>query len=808
VRVTLWDGRGQRTLVDENWPLLIGGPDSGVLIPGQPAGSNPVALLAIEGGSLFIQAIDGAARAPSVNGAGLEASRWLQDGDVIMIEGVSLDISLREGHWAIVVRGTENEPGATGLGASQRSDPLQQQSAEGERIVPAAYRPKRGRSRSESRSRRPWLWPVSVLVLAGLALVAVIVLSARAITVETSPPADWMTLKGRWPTVRFGDEFLVLPGSYQLVAGRTNYHELLMQVEVGRGHEKIVRGELTPLPGRLSVRTAGIVGAVVLLDGVHVGKTPVTGVEVTLGEHSVEVLADRHQTFAAEFEIVDPAQQLDIDAALVEAWAPLTITSRPSGASISLDGQTVGLTPATVEAGAGSRLLSLSRDGYLGHQRRVTVVAGKPAGIDIILQRPPAVVSLRTTPSGATITVDGGFRGVSPIELQVGPGIEHEIRAVLAGHEASARRVTVQAGERQDLSLELTARRGWIELVDLPQRAVVTVDGTPMDAADGKLDLLAVPHILEVTGPQGESFRAEVLPKPGVTQTVRIPQPVVASPEPPAEEVVMPYDANMRLVRPGRFTMGAPRREPGRKANEVLREVEITRPYYLGVREVSNREYREFNSAHLSGKIGASNLEIDHHPVVRVTWSDAALYCNWLSERQGLDPVYAEANGRMIARSPLPSGFRLPTEAEWAWAARHPGGGEAQKYGWVGGLPIPAGAGNFGDAAAKVLLGDAIAGYSDGVVATAPSGSFNPNAVGVYNLAGNVAEWVHDVYEVRMPSMGVVEKDPVGPAKGEYHVIRGASYMSDRVTELRLTFRDSGKDRRPDLGFRIARFAD
>jgi formylglycine-generating enzyme required for sulfatase activity len=251
--------------------------------------------------------------------------------------------------------------------------------------------------------------------------------------------------------------------------------------------------------------------------------------------------------------------------------------------------------------------------------------------------------------------------------------------------------------------------------------------------------------------------------------------------------------------------MGAARREPGRRANEVLREVEITRPFYLSVREVTNEEFRQFRSEHRSGSVGNFNLEIDHHPVVNVTWNDAARFCNWLSEREGLPPVYIERSGAMVARTPFPRGYRLPTEAEWAWAARYPDAAVGRKYAWGDSLPIPSGAGNYGDTAGAPVLGGAIPGYNDTYAATAPAGSFAANPLGLHNLGGNVSEWVNDLYTVTPSPPNEIARDPTGPSQGAYHVIRGSSWMDTNLTELRLSYRDYGDRARSDLGFRIAR---
>jgi formylglycine-generating enzyme required for sulfatase activity len=120
---------------------------------------------------------------------------------------------------------------------------------------------------------------------------------------------------------------------------------------------------------------------------------------------------------------------------------------------------------------------------------------------------------------------------------------------------------------------------------------------------------------------------------------------------------------------------------------------------------------------------------------------------------------------------------------------------------------VPPGAGNYADASAAALVARVLEGYDDGFKASAPVESFAANALGLLHLGDNVAEWVHDWYTLAPSLVGQPARDPVGPAQGEYHVIRGASFLHGTVTELRLSFRDYGKDARPDVGFRIARYA-
>jgi formylglycine-generating enzyme required for sulfatase activity len=95
--------------------------------------------------------------------------------------------------------------------------------------------------------------------------------------------------------------------------------------------------------------------------------------------------------------------------------------------------------------------------------------------------------------------------------------------------------------------------------------------------------------------------------------------------------------------------------------------------------------------------------------------------------------------------------------------------------------------------------------YDDGFIVSAPVANFDANAYGVFDLGGNVAEWVQDFYTLDLLESSQVVEDPLGPEGGRLHVVRGASWRSATPADLRLSARGSGFEGREDVGFRIAR---
>ena len=197
-----------------------------------------------------------------------------------------------------------------------------------------------------------------------------------------------------------------------------------------------------------------------------------------------------------------------------------------------------------------------------------------------------------------------------------------------------------------------------------------------------------------------------------------------------------------------------------------------------------------------------------NQPAVKLAWEEAALFCNWLSHKEGLPSFYQIQDGEVTSFDWQSHGYRLPTEAEWAWAAKVDSEEKTVVFPWKNGLYPPTEAvGNYADRSALSFLPFTIANYNDNYAVSANIGSFTPNIKSLYNMSGNVAEWVNDYYEVRL-HRGDPIVDPTGAESGNRHVIRGASWALGSRSELRLSFREAGSGGRVDVGFRLARYVD
>ena len=252
-------------------------------------------------------------------------------------------------------------------------------------------------------------------------------------------------------------------------------------------------------------------------------------------------------------------------------------------------------------------------------------------------------------------------------------------------------------------------------------------------------------------------------PLPTSSPTISpIPPTLTPEPSPTTISHIVP---EMVLVETGEFQMGS---EDGYENESPIHTVEITRPFYMGIYEVTFEEFDTYcDDIQRFNRPDDNGSGRGKRPVVRLVWNDTLEYCNWLSEKEGLTPCYS--GKKKTAKCDFDaSGYRLPTEAEWEFAAR---GGKYSQGFVFSGSEDP----------------DQVAWFEENSSEGAhPVGEKKPNELGLYDMCGNRFEWCWDWYQKDYYSISPLT-DPLGPPLPDVaspfdltRVRRGGSWNVDR----------------------------
>ena len=266
------------------------------------------------------------------------------------------------------------------------------------------------------------------------------------------------------------------------------------------------------------------------------------------------------------------------------------------------------------------------------------------------------------------------------------------------------------------------------------------------------------------------------------------------------------------LVDAGEFEMGSPTTEKGRRPDEVLHKLRISRPFLLGKYEVTQSEYQQVmnNNPSWFAKAGKGQEKIAtqeprRFPVENLTWYDALEFCNRLSKLDAyeayydLDDVKREADSIKSANVTLRrgNGYRLPTEAEWEFACR---AGTMQPFHfgrWNSGREANLKAGPATGYGAPTRLPP--------LERTTTVGSYAANPLGICDMHGNVAEWCWDWYG-KDYYRNSPTRDPEGPHSGHHRTLRGGSWLvNEESCRSASRFWLSPDEGNYYTGFRVAR---
>ena len=796
-QIIIQNGNQSKTVEQNNFPIRIGTDlNSEIVISGSLAEGLSATIDRI--GEKYLLQITSQSIDASMNGNKLKGSHWIEDEDELIINNAAIQFEHQENDLLISVSDISGEQ-------------------------PTIFEKRQSKGIFENQTIRYIGFSVSLVVL----YFSFYFFTAKAVKIDIfddlngeliAQDSDIKIDGGLFPSFKIGGRYLLRSGEYEISIQNEGYVSMNNETLIIDENESQDRMfDLSRLPGKIVFTTNPGVDFDLYVDDSEVSKaTPETS--ISAGNRKIELRFDRYFPIEKEIFVNGKGEIQEYSFDLDPSWADVSISTEPVDVSIFNGNERLGNTPSTIQLIQGKNTLSLRKSGYKDYEIQLDIVAQDSVSLEsLILSRLDVPLEIMSEPEGASININDEYRGLTPMEIMLEPLVEHKILISKPGYK------DINNQLRLDTIESLSSKGKNSEVLDyfleeiLGQVSFVGTDGAKVYRSDDligvipfNIEMISEEQILKVKKDGLVTQEIKMTPNPNYPQKIEVKllneeQTVLAA---IPKTLKTSQSQEMKLILPGSFVMGTPRRSQGRLSNENERLVEITKPFYIGTKEVTNNEFRAFKPKHTSGAEMFRELSNGMHPTVMVTWSDAAAYCNWLSEKESLVPAYENIDGQYKLKQPITNGYRLPTEAEWEWVSRYNGGAGEQRYPWGDSMPPIEESGNYADESTESLLTNVLKDYWDGYPVTAPSGRFYPNKIGIYDLGGNVAEWVSDYYAVPTRQLRLVEKDPSGPADGTARVIKGSSWRDSSLTKLRFAYRDYGTQGRLDVGFRIARYTD
>ena len=478
----------------------------------------------------------------------------------------------------------------------------------------------------------------------------------------------------------------------------------------------------------------------------------------------------------------------------------IDITTEPKNALLFIDGKEFGKSNNTYELEAGSYEIKLIKKGYQVISQNIEINESNLIINNKYIMKPNKVkVNLNLEPDNGKLQINGVIYERDKT-LNLYTKKKYKFIYNKEGYKEEEKEYIFYENKNNEVEFLLEKEFGEINIISNPL-GNIKINGKDYGSTPKKLKLQTTNQKLEITKDGFVSYITDIKTKPNALSNVEIKleKKIDNIKRLSKGKYLNTIGIQLKLFAPGSYTMGAPRHEKGQRANEFLKDVILRKKFYVSLTEVTIEQFMK--SRDISYKKEDKNL-----PISNISWLEAISFCNWLSEKEGLENVYIFDKKKYIRANLQNNGYRLPTEAEWEWLARKAGKNKLTRFSWGKSLPIPKMVGNLADESVKGFKELYIPNYNDKHKLLAPVGTFKKDVSGLFDITGNVKEWVHDYYLVSVPKSNMVYYDPSGPKKGVGHVIKGSSYLSATLHEVRASYRDSEVNKKDDIGFRIARY--